>query len=605
MTGRRIFDHFCLIALFAVCALHVPGKTSAQTVELTTSDAAIEYNDQIEVQIRLRNQDADPIEGDLYISLEALGQFYFWPTYTVDPEGIEVTLDPGLDTGWLDLVNDISLSNPVRTIPFTWYAAITDENGVSLSPVSSLSMAFQPRATPDPNNFPTAVPTATPTPTPPPTPSPTDTPLSTTPLPTFTVLPTATDTPTPTPTVPPAPSHCWTRLFGTSSQDVAYAIDADTLGNAFIVGHGPEASDPANTQAFVARYNEFGNRLWSVFTGGPQSDWAFSVAVDNQGGVVVGADTNFNLTGTSEPFETSQAKLTRYDNQGRLQWETIFDDTGHERFRSLVVENNRVYAGGFRISDTHWVGQELWLAQVDLATGAVLNQWRSPLVSPDGNIVLGAINDVAPGPGGDVFIGGSVDGPFDGIPTIGKADAFVARLRPDGTLRWSRTFGTTGSDTVRGLVRDGAGDLYVALQAEGDLAIGLEENRQFRSYLLKLDENGNEIWRRKNIGDDPANTSTNLELDENDHPVIFGNVIEVDWFNGNYPDNIPYVQTWDPAGNLTWEWTRSDAKDDTVHQGALGRGGRVYLAGYTWGNLENQFNAGSEDAYITQLCFTP
>jgi outer membrane protein assembly factor BamB len=52
------------------------------------------------------------------------------------------------------------------------------------------------------------------------------------------------------------------------------------------------------------------------------------------------------------------------------------------------------------------------------------------------------------------------------------ADGFVAELAPDGTRRWSATFGGKGEDAVAGVAIDGAGRVVVAATARGSVTAG-------------------------------------------------------------------------------------------------------------------------------------
>lgn len=52
------------------------------------------------------------------------------------------------------------------------------------------------------------------------------------------------------------------------------------------------------------------------------------------------------------------------------------------------------------------------------------------------------------------------------------ADGFAAELAPDGTRRWSATFGGKGEDAVAGVAIDGAGRVVVAATARGSVIAG-------------------------------------------------------------------------------------------------------------------------------------
>lgn len=93
---------------------------------------------------------------------------------------------------------------------------------------------------------------------------------------------------------------------------------------------------------------------------------------------------------------------------------------------------------------------------------------------------------------GSLFVGFS----FRGSTTIlGKSltgastDIGVAKIKPDGTLDWARSFGGTGADVLHGLTVDGAGDVYVAgTSTSASITFEAERAKQGASaaYVAKL-----------------------------------------------------------------------------------------------------------------------
>lgn len=82
----------------------------------------------------------------------------------------------------------------------------------------------------------------------------------------------------------------------------------------------------------------------------------------------------------------------------------------------------------------------------------------------------------------------------------GLSDSFVQKTAPDGTIIWTKQFGNANSDTIHGLASDTSGNVYVAgtfLGSEnfgnGSLNSPLN-NTNF--FVLKLDPNGNVLWRK-------------------------------------------------------------------------------------------------------------
>ncbi|MFK7992227.1 MAG: MopE-related protein [Sandaracinaceae bacterium] len=84
--------------------------------------------------------------------------------------------------------------------------------------------------------------------------------------------------------------------------------------------------------------------------------------------------------------------------------------------------------------------------------------------------------DVALDPAGNIYVvgdfGGEADFGMGVVSSAGGADAFVASYRPDGTLRWERSFGHTASDIARKVAVDGSGNLLLLVEWTGTIDFG-------------------------------------------------------------------------------------------------------------------------------------
>jgi hypothetical protein len=166
-----------------------------------------------------------------------------------------------------------------------------------------------------------------------------------------------------------AGNQLWTRQFGSSAADFGFAIAEDGVGGVFVAGAtaGDLAAPNAGSyDAWIARYDSSGNRLWIHQFGTPQWDEVFTLTSDGAGGVYAAGGTEGSL-GRPNPG-ASDAFIARFDHSGAMQWLTQF------------------------------------------GTG-----------SPDGAVSL------ARRPAGGAFVAGYTDGALGG-PGSGSRDGFVARF---------------------------------------------------------------------------------------------------------------------------------------------------------------------------------
>jgi hypothetical protein len=92
----------------------------------------------------------------------------------------------------------------------------------------------------------------------------------------------------------------WTRQLGTPQYDQAYEVSTDGLGNVYIAGRtdgslgGPNAG---GRDAFVSKYNNAGDLLWTKQFGTEEWDFNLGISADEIGNVFVSGYTNGSLGG--------------------------------------------------------------------------------------------------------------------------------------------------------------------------------------------------------------------------------------------------------------------------------------------------------------------
>jgi hypothetical protein len=88
-----------------------------------------------------------------------------------------------------------------------------------------------------------------------------------------------------------------------------------------------------------------------------------------------------------------------------------------------------------------------------------------------------------------VYVVGLTDGTFSGQTNEGGDDAFIRKYNSDGDEVWTRQFGTSGADFARGVSADSSG-VYVAGSTEGTFP-GETSLGRIDAFLAKLvDDDG-------------------------------------------------------------------------------------------------------------------
>src|SRR4051812_46037531 len=179
----------------------------------------------------------------------------------------------------------------------------------------------------------------------------------------------------------------WAREFGSTNSDYAQAVAADSLNNVVVVGDtfgSLAATSLGGQDAFVRKYDSAGNTLWTRQYGSAKEDEARGAATDFAGNVfVTGSSYTPGLSNSADAY------LRKYDTSGNLVWQKTIDSTADDYGYTVATDA--------------------------LGSSYVAGITYGSLASP------------------------KFGGPFDN-------DAFLSKFAADGTLLWTRQFGTISYD---------------------------------------------------------------------------------------------------------------------------------------------------------------
>ena len=220
-------------------------------------------------------------------------------------------------------------------------------------------------------------------------------------------------------------NELWLRQFGTSERDILFGATPDSSGGVYLCGQLGKTGGPVG-HAWFARYDSAGSQMWMrELSMGNALTSASGICPDGSGGVYVCGLTTISLGG--QPLVGgSDAFVTRYDDAGNEIWTRILGTTSGDQADSVALSD----AGGVFVtgdSTTNTGGnfhEDVWLAHYDSAGNL---SWTETLATNLDEVPGGVASD---GSGG-VYVGGSTRGSLAG-PSAGLSDAWLARYATDG-----------------------------------------------------------------------------------------------------------------------------------------------------------------------------
>lgn len=145
--------------------------------------------------------------------------------------------------------------------------------------------------------------------------------------------------------------HLWTQQLGTDQDDQAFGVATDVAGNVFLTGwtKGSLGRTPLSYRddAWVAKYDANGHLVWTQQLGSALRDRATGVATDANGNVYLSGYTSGLLGATTRagPFD---AWVAKYDAEGNRLWKRQPSSHGYDKATGVATDAaGNLYVAGW------------------------------------------------------------------------------------------------------------------------------------------------------------------------------------------------------------------------------------------------------------------
>ncbi len=218
----------------------------------------------------------------------------------------------------------------------------------------------------------------------------------------------------------------WKRHFGGERDDVGYDIVGVGGGKALIVGY-TESYGKGYKDIYLLYIDKNGKEIWSKAIGGKDDETGYSIALAKDGFYIAGTTRSKGAGG----FDFY---LLRFDSKAHLRYSKVYGGIEDDIFTSAVVtkDGGCVVAGktksfGSKHFDIDVIkydakGRMLW----HKLFGFKSQEWANDIVElNDGNlVVVGTTKSIG----------------------HGNYDFYILELEPNGSLKWSKTYGGSDKD---------------------------------------------------------------------------------------------------------------------------------------------------------------
>ncbi|MCC7303613.1 MAG: hypothetical protein IT233_13310 [Bacteroidia bacterium] len=285
----------------------------------------------------------------------------------------------------------------------------------------------------------------------------------------------------------------WGTYFGGNSVEASYAITISNTGAIYIAGDSFSTSGVASTgahqtvygggidDAFLARFDANGQRIWSTYYGGILHDISYTLTTDPNGNAILGGHSESpNDIATTGSFMDTYAGgfdifIVKFDPNGVRLWGSYYGDFADEESWAVACDNaGNIYCTGFTASNSNFSTTGIHQPVHGGGTNdAYLFKMNSSGTSVSWCTYYGGSGlEVGTGivvfPGNEILLCGNTASP-NGIASNaayqllpGSADdAFLVRFDPAGNRVWGTYFGGNDVDYFDGMVRDIAGNILL------------------------------------------------------------------------------------------------------------------------------------------------
>lgn len=311
----------------------------------------------------------------------------------------------------------------------------------------------------------------------------------------------------------------WIRAFDNQGKnEIAGGIATTSDGSIVMTGSTPQEKGIVN-DAWVIKLDVDGKMMWNKFIGDEGENRPHDLAVDKQGAVIVGGNTN-----PTKVKENMQAWVFKLGDDGKKIWNRSLGSTQVNTVATAT--DNSIVAGGFKYDSAGVMKLLLYKLKHD---GKKL--WSREYT------VQGVINDLSIDKGNNIII---------------ASDTWIFKLDPDGYIIWEAFL--NGGKKATTACADAMGNAYLAGSTGNDIWVAKYTTTGEKAWEKTIDHNG---------GTDAANA---ISVSMNQQILV-----------GGKSGGDALVVKLGGAGNVISKYSFGNRGNDEVHSVCTSKDGKVLI----------------------------
>ncbi|WP_213278184.1 T9SS type A sorting domain-containing protein [Chryseobacterium indologenes] len=355
--------------------------------------------------------------------------------------------------------------------------------------------------------------------------------------------------------------EAWEKYFSGSNHDYLSATVTTQDGGFLLAGTSysgkgldKKEDSKGGSDIWLIRINEFGDELWQKTLGSSSDEEARAVIQTTDLGFFVAG----NVQNSSKGYGSKDVLITKLDKNGKELSQLILGGKGLDEVEKMIpTKDGGALLGIYsRSSEVRVSGSEKGSEMRD--AGSVSNVQNSNPVSRN----------------------------LKQTENFGEGDYWIVKLDKNGKVEWEKNFGGKGDDHVRTLALTSNGFIIGGesrSERSGNKVVGIEEGTDL--WLISLNERGDEQWQKsynfKNRDILMGISVIHSVDDKSSKGILLGGYTQAEG-RVETDDETFWILYLDQNGNEQWRKHvkgESRKKEERLSDLKLNRDGSIVLAG--------------------------
>ena len=396
----------------------------------------------------------------------------------------------------------------------------------------------------------------------------------------------------------------WQRCYGGSNAEDGYNIKNTLDGGYVVLGSsgsfdGDLTNNMGSSDIWIIKLKKNGAIEWQKSYGGSSDEGGSAIIATKDSGFIAAGFTSSN----DGDIDTSRADsdqiwLIKLNKKGYIQWQKYYKGTGANAITSTPDGGYVIAAGTFPTSsyrgDFH-----ILIIKTD-SIGNV--EWQKVFGGISYSTSESVSSIINANDSGYVFCGSTFSKDGDITYNHGESDAWVVKLRPNGTIEWQKTYGGSSTDLATGIIATQDSNYIIVgrtSSVDGDVSMNKGSND---AWVLKISSKDSLLWE-KTFGGSSSDNAFGITSNTKREYFIAGSTASS---NGDVKHNYGGLDAWvfklKNDSFFDWGKTYGGTDDERAWSIANTSDSSIIFAGFTLSlNDDITYNHGRSDIWVVEL----